>query len=210
MAITVSSAAESEALTTLTTIRSELGLDVESEQDALIDQYILEASRAIENYCRAKFAKQTITETLSSPGGKYMQLSRIPVVSITSITLEGVAVDAADYVLIEPESGIVFAEDGWTRTYGAYDYSVQYVYGYVLPSFSSGTINLPPDIELACRMLVKNVWFARSRDGAIRREQVEQVYEVEYKSPTILATNVNSMFTQEILALLAPYRELRL
>lgn len=181
MTITITSAAESYKLATVTQLKAILGITT-STDDTLMGVLLDRASAQVVGYCNQGFAKETITETLSSNGGYNLKLTRKPIVSITSITYDGTLVDASEYTLQEPAAGFVYNNNGWNCTYGEYLYSVVYVAGYVLPSFTAGTINLPLDITAACLDIAKTLYLNKDSDPTISKESVPDVYDATYGS----------------------------
>lgn len=180
MAITITSAAESKLLTTVSNFKELIGKS-DSVDDTLLGKIITRASEAVVSYCGREFAKQTYTETMKGDGSPFLKMSRIPIVSVTSVSYQGVAVTASDYVVNEPEQGVITNLNSyWYYTGYKYDYSVVYVAGYVLPTFTSGTPNLPADIEQAVLEVAKIMWFSRKDDLSVTQENVPEVYSVSY------------------------------
>lgn len=201
MPVTVVTPAESRKLTTVTAVKTDLGISG-SGDDAVIGEKIEMASRRIVSFCRREFAREIVTETLPGYGGNVLMLERTPVTTLTSVSYRGVAVDAANYSLSDREVGHVWNDNGWTDT--AYrtnglgeipamdsrkpDYSVVYTGGFWLPSFTatSGTaptdpaLLLPSDIELAARELAKSLYKGRRRDQAVKQESAVNVGSVTY------------------------------
>lgn len=181
MTITITAAAESYKLATVTQLKAILDITT-STYDTLMGILIDRASAQVVGYCNQNFAKETITETLSSNGGFHLKLTRKPIVSITSIMYDGTLVDASAYTLQEPAAGFIYNNNGWNYTYGEYLYSVVYVAGYVLPSFTSGTINLPLDLTSACLDIAKTLYLNKDSDPTISKESVPDVYDATYGS----------------------------
>lgn len=183
MAITINTAPETNDLTILRMVKDVLGIDdLDTSQDNLITDVIHRASALISRYCNRDFAKQTITETLPSIGGPNLMVSRFPIVSITHIKYQGETLDAADYVLQSPETGQIYSESDWINTQGVYDYEVKYIHGYVLPGFTTGTRNLPYDLEHGCIELAKLLYLSRDHNPHIESESVPNVYSVKYRT----------------------------
>lgn len=207
MAITVTAAAESRKLTTVANFKEMMDITV-STYDTFLGKLIDRASQAIVTYCGREFAKETVSETLSSKGNPFLWLSRTPVVSITSISHSGDALDTDEYDLQEPTQGKIFNTSGsWLYTGLSLDYTVVYVAGYVLPSFASGTITLPEDVQAAALELTKLMWLGRKQDSSVKSESVPDVYTVEYGSMSsgkLLTSN------GVIVDLLSPYRRFKL
>ena len=122
-------------------------LDItDGANDTLLGNIIQRGSDAVARFCNRVFAQRTVQETLPGPGGQLLKLKFSPVVTLTSITLDGETVDSATYTLIEPDAGMVYREAGWFYTGHAYDYAATYTHGNNLPDMT-GTDTLPHDIQ---------------------------------------------------------------
>lgn len=197
MAITISSAASTKQLTTLATLKADLGITT-TDDDTLLGLKIDQASAAIVSYCGREFAQETVVETLPAYGGMNILLTRTPVTTITSITYDSATVPAADYTLIEPTIGTVYNKSGWNDTRasltgisgikssrsGEYLYTATYTGGYILPGMA-GTRDLPHDIENACLQLAGMMYFNRKRDLGLKQESVSNVYSRTYSDSDI-------------------------
>lgn len=111
------------------------------------EQYIETASDYIRSYCDRDFMKQTYTE-YHRGGGQSITLDHYPVVSITSIAIEGTAISSDDYTLTDAQAGIV-EFDFWLEDTGSSDVYVTYVAGYSV-SPGTGEFQLPYDLKYAC------------------------------------------------------------
>lgn len=181
--------AASKQLTTLETVKSELGIS-DTGQDAFLSSLIDRASDAIVSFCGRPFAKESYRETLAGYGTNRLILSRTPVIAVSSITAD--SEDITDYLLEDPEAGILFRKRGWqwAPTLGwnisfhpignseNLNFTVEYTAGYVLPG-DEGTRTLPHDIEQACIDMVKTLYSAGERDPAITGERIGD-YQVSY------------------------------
>ena len=179
MTFIVTTAASSYKLTTVADLKALMKI-TSSTDDTLMSSCIDRASAQIVAFCNRGFAKETLTETVKSNGGINLVVKRTPIVSITSITLAGTLVDASAYSLDEPAAGFIYNENGWNCTYGKNSYSIVYVAGYVLPSFITGTINLPEEVSAACLELAKSLYLGGARDPNITRDSVPDVRDVTY------------------------------
>jgi len=207
MTITVVTTAQSTELTTLANVKLALGITV-TTNDTLIEQYIDRVSRAITDYVGRTFAAQEITETLEGRASQKLRLKKFPAVSIVEVKLDGTVVDAADYALQEPETGMIFKEDKWDDTFAKFDYAVRYQYGYQLPNDGSdlfGEEALPDSIEQAAIIMTSAMFLSRTRDPSIQKEAVPQVYSATYGGSGSVAT-IDTYFTAEVQNLLEPYR----
>jgi hypothetical protein len=145
---------------------------------------------------------------LPGPGGQLLKLKFSPVVTLTSITLDGETVDPDTYTLTEPDAGIIFRESYWAYTGHKYSYAVTYVHGYNLPDMS-GADTLPHDIQQAALEMCKGMWLARQRDPSVTMESVPDVYTVQYGGQGNGGALVGAL-PLNVQELLLPYRELKL
>jgi Phage gp6-like head-tail connector protein len=207
MAITVTVPPSTTKLIALADLKALLGI-TDGANDALLGNIIQRGSDAIARFCNRVFAQRTIIETLPGPGGQLLKLKFSPIVTLTSITLDGETVDSSTYTLTEPEAGIVFREAGWAYTGHKYSYTATYVHGYNLPDMT-GTDTLPYDIQQAALELCKGMWLARQRDPAVTMESVPDVYTVQYGGQGNGGALVGAL-PLNVQELLLPYRELKL
>lgn len=209
------------AFTMVATALDELGLSG-SSYDTRLERYILQNSAAIERYCDRSFRKGSRVETLRGTNTPRLVLDATPLVSITSIAVDGTTIAAADYEIEDADAGIVFNEAGWLR----YDYAVPnsiardriagtakadtvvtYVGGYVLPNDSTGTRNLPYEIEQACLMGVVAAFRQRGQDRNVGSKATGDA-SISYRLPnTIVGVEAVGTLPTEALSLLAPFRK---
>lgn len=155
------------AFCTLADLKTELGI-TDSLSDARLERRIIAASAVIESHCQRRFRRTTVTETLIGYGSPTLFISRTPIESVTSLSIDGTAIDSANYTL-DGDKGILRALTGawqWT-TYRAAtastppipgdeypDYSCIYIGGYFLPNDTApmpGTATALPDVLIeAC------------------------------------------------------------
>ncbi|MDQ3830609.1 MAG: phage head-tail connector protein [Candidatus Tectomicrobia bacterium] len=206
MAITVTVPPSTTKLILLADLKAVLGI-TDSANDTLLGAIIQRGSDAIARFCNRVFAQRTIIETLPGPGSQLLKLKFSPILTLTSIALDGETVDPDTYTLTDPDAGIVFCESYWAYTGHAYSYTATYVHGYNLPEMD-GTDTLPHDIQQAALELCKGMWLARQRDPAVSMESVPDVYTVQYgQGKNGVAVGAIPPNVQE---LLLPYRELKL
>ncbi len=179
------------ALTTLATLKEDLGISGSSDDDQL-NRIINAASDRVETYCQRSFYRVT-TETDRVPGYGWtkMYLARTPVNSITSVTYDGDTVDSDNYNLRDADSGLVEKAGGWVWsahnandiTKGPMPGSERYLYlftydgGWYTPKQydddNSNTRALPWDIEDACLEICRALWYAKKRgDPSIVSEKL--------------------------------------
>lgn len=208
------------ALTSLATMKDELGI-TDSSEDTRLERYINAASRMIASFCARTFEyNAAIVEKRAGRGDVYLLLARPPVWSVASVTFDGSAVDSASYEIHDTQAGELYSLYGWlwttNRNIGvAQDpapgnernlFTVTYAGGWQTPAQSpvSGVDALPVDIEQACIALVS---FLRGRRGADLSVQAESLmsYSVTYGAPAGADTGG---IPGPIAAMVAPYRHL--
>lgn len=200
--IEIIAAATNRKLTTLAAVKADLGL-TGAEEDARLDALIEQYSAAMVGWCGRPFALETLRETaFSRTATDGLMLSRWPIVSIASITVDGTAVAAEAYT-VDSTGGLVYQRQSghcgfwWPRGETVATYSA----GYVLPGEDERT--LPHDVERAAIMLVKAAFLASDRDPLVRSDSVDGVGTTTW-FPT-LGTAGDAM-PLEVQGLLAPYR----
>lgn len=205
--ITVTVAPETTDLTTKARFKAAMNISG-STDDAYIDTLIKQASVFIETYCNSQFAKRTVSELIRTEETKYLKLSCLPVRSVISITYQGDVVAAADYLLDLGSLGAVLnIEDCWNCTGYKYDYVAVYVFGYVLPSFSTGTVDPEGyDLENACQLMVNDAYSSRGSSSGIKRIDMPDVYAESYAGGEFVDTGINPQFSPRVAQILAPYK----
>ena len=165
--------------TTVARVALELGVTDETEQN-LLAFYIEEATDQIKNFCNRDFAYETgIVEKIEGNDTYLLYVDRTPLASITSITYEGTTIAASNYEIWNAGQGSIRRDDRiFERSYDNDRYIVTYTAGYVLPGTSGA--NLPPAIERACILLVKDMWQSRNREMNVSSERIDGVYQVTY------------------------------
>ncbi|HVJ31659.1 MAG TPA: hypothetical protein VND94_00975 [Terriglobia bacterium] len=203
--ITVVTPATTKSLTTRDRVKSELGVTSNSD-NAGIDALIADSSRIISSYCDRVFAQEVVSEVFRRGSWRPAEsiiLSRFPCTSIASLTEDGVAVAGSNWEA-DPETGIIRRLSGdslscWTAS----KIIVAYTAGYVLPGNPSR--DLPEDIERACLMLTKLMYFSRSRDPLVKEETIDGVGSASYY---VRGAMDMSIMPVEITSLIEPYRRI--
>lgn len=181
--LVVTTAATVTRLAQLSTLKAELGITTGDLDESLALQ-LDQASNAIESYLGRRLATETVTETFRGwtdlPGGEELMLGRYPIQSVTSVTVDGVLLDPA-YYLIDQGKGALYridADDALTPWDAASKIAVVYTAGYTLPGEASRT--LPAAIERACLDVAKAGYFSTQRDPALKEMEVPGVLRESY------------------------------
>lgn len=119
-------------LDTLVNVKARLGITT-TDFDAFLTAQIQLVSDVIESYCRRRFKSSSYKQTFYREDVQpsvHMELFHFPVSSITSILVDTVAMDAANYRL-NPPTGMVRALNGlWFGGWGSLKTEVTYVAGF--------------------------------------------------------------------------------
>jgi hypothetical protein len=195
--LTVLIPASSRALTTLATVKDEIGI-TDDTADARLQRWIDEASERIETYLGRVLASETVRETFrltGAPGS--LGLARRPVTAIASIEVDGVTL-ASDQYEIDATAGLLHTISGDRRVWW-FGRSVTVIYTAGYASISA----LPRPIEAACLGLLRHRWAARDRDPMLRSLAIPGVATEQY---WVGATGDDGDLPPEIAALLDPFR----
>ena len=163
-------------LTTLATVKTELGI-TDTDNDAWLQTKITQTSVAIASACRRVFQQETVADYFNlgwRSCDEALVLSRFPVNEVVSVT-ESNSVLAADQYDVDSSKGMLYRMRGdcrsaWTGGRIAVTYSA----GYVLLT------TLPHDLEQACILLVKQNYFAKTRDPLIKSVAIPGVSTYDY------------------------------
>ena len=206
MGLVVTIAAPTTHLVTEAAVKAELGITTGAD-DALLQRLIRRVSSQIVDACGQALARETVRETLPGTDTERLMLARTPIVSVTTVTIDGRTV--TDYTIEDAAAGFLARENGWPRSgYAITSLAndsvagtargtivVTYVAGYVLEAFSTGTPTLPGVLEAAAMAMVRESYLGRAQDPTITSERLgdwSQTY-----SPTT---------RQQMLDAIAPYR----
>lgn len=206
-------------LTTLANIKDDLAIPTtDTSSDATLVRFITEQSALVAQYCNRVFPIETVQDVIYPDRDPYpyqvtgmmseLQLSRWPVVSVTSVT-DQVFV-GVDNTLIEGSDFIVDLERGWLTKldpntgyptgWSPDQYTVQYEAGY----FTPGTINPPADLEMAALRLITARFKARGRDPFLRSQGEPGVGQEQYWIGAL--PGQTGPFPPDIAAVLEKYR----
>ncbi len=139
-------------LTTLENAKQYLGLTAAAD-DTLLGRLITAASAWIKSFLNRDVLETAYLDTFDGTGTPKLMLPQYPITSLTSVTVDGVAVDLAT---------LVFRGAVLTRTDGAI---FPMGYGNVAVSYKAGFTAIPADIEQACVEIVGWNYKVRDRIG---------------------------------------------
>lgn len=206
MSLTVTSGATSYALTTVTRVKTELGIDTyDFSKDEYLKAVINEASDIMANETGRTFVKQTYLETLSGNNRPVLMLRKFPVISVSKVVYCGTTLASSSYNIQDASVGFLYKRTGWIDTpilsggwsatqvgveqmqVGSIEpYSVTYSAGWVAPTTASTAITrtLPYDVEQATVTLVSASYNALGRDPMVKMERtgdsIQSLFDVPY------------------------------
>lgn len=141
--------------------------------DSILIHMINDATAAIEKHCQRRFASTSYTDRLDGTDRKLLYLCNKPIISVSSVTIDGTAITAAsDYdddsqYWIEPKFngvkciGAIYRADKWDA--GSQNVVVSYTAGYA---------SIPDDIRRACNMLIKEWYNIYQNEEGLKSESI--------------------------------------
>jgi hypothetical protein len=173
---TVTAPTGSYDLTTLADVKAELMI-TDDLSDTWLSSVISRISAQIRLYCNRVFQVETLQDAIyyqmdpypyQVPGGvMQLQLSRWPIVSIASVTINNqiasplVLTQGTDFT-VDPNTGILIRLNSYTG------YPMIWEDDPTVIVYQAGYETVPLDLEDACIRLIKMKWFARTRDPLLK------------------------------------------
>jgi uncharacterized phiE125 gp8 family phage protein len=199
MSLTIVTAATSYNLTSVSAVRSQLGLTDNSEGENLA-RWISQASDTISKFCNRVFAEETVAETFRLKCREEgLLLKRFPVSAIVSVVENDITLTATDYELANEGDGGVLNRLRSDREceWPIGKIVVTYTAGYALPT------DLPDGIERAAIMLVSQYRNTSDRDPQIRSEAIEGAGSTSYFD----GLETQSGLAPEVIGLISKHRK---
>jgi uncharacterized phiE125 gp8 family phage protein len=206
--------AESELLTTLDRVKSELQIATDAN-DEMLKAKIAEASSDIQAAVGKRLPREDVKETFwhdhdvhplraarfGNPAQTTLFLNRTPVSAIASVTVDDIALDSSQ-VRLDPDAGLIdrLSPDGFPCSWCfCKSVIVTYTGGYVLPGNTGRS--LPYGIEGAVVALVSDYWASRGRDPTLRSESIPGLIDRQFwvgavGDPGLLPPRVLASITQ--------------
>jgi hypothetical protein len=176
---TVTTAAASYDLVTLDIVKDELGI-TDNSKNSVLQRYITSASAMAAQYCNRVFPAETLQDEIWAardpwpriiPGGlPSLQLARWPIVSVTSVTENGVAlVQDTDFTISAAAGQLIRLDvNGYPRMWPIYPLVVVYVAGFA---------TIPVDVQDAVTRMVTRRYASKGRDPNLRQQSIPGVLE---------------------------------
>jgi hypothetical protein len=178
----VVTAATSFDLTTLAVVKDELDV-LDNSKNTSLQRYISSASAAVMQYCNRTLVVETVSdEFLPIRDRSYvimsekivpLQLTRWPVVSVTSVTENGSDLDEDVDYLVDPDTAQLTRLDtsGEPCNWAAFIIKVVY---------SAGYNPIPLDVADAVVRMVTKRYAAKGRDSTLKQESIPGVLERQF------------------------------
>lgn len=163
-------------LCVLQDVKTYLGI-TDTNTDTVLTALISSVSAAIETYCNRTFAQTTYTETRNGGCGQKLYLANGPVVSVSSVSVNGQAVPAAPDAV---SYGFVWdATTVYIRPGGGGPQEFTKGFQNVTVTYSAGYATTPADVNQACVLWVASLFAKRQRIDK-RNETLGQQQTIGY------------------------------
>jgi hypothetical protein len=163
--------ASSHDLVTLVNLKADLAIAVTTD-DTFLSRAIAKASQAAGQFCNRVFVDEKVQDVfdigfprLQWAGERVLQTSRFPVSAITSITEHGTPLVRDTDYRIDPATGCMLRLNaaGQVISWGSTP---------VTAIYNGGFATIPLDLQDAVTTIVKSLRFNRTRDPALRSENI--------------------------------------
>jgi uncharacterized phiE125 gp8 family phage protein len=163
-----------------------------TDDDAVLTSLIARASAAIVSYLSFNPNTAGYRETTETGiGQSYVLLSRMPVSSITIVTVDGVTLSAGGYRLDSASGLLARTSDSRSRAWeGRAVVTIEYTAGYT---------DTPADLQQAALTLISSEWAARGKDPGLKGIGIGSI-SLTYFTPDALPSIAS------VAPLLSPYR----
>lgn len=184
-------------LISLDDFKDDWGIDTVND-DTFIARAITRCSRAAANFLNRTLGVETVQDEIALHRDQWpfsvhdrperLQLSRWPIVAVTSVTVDGIALVEGTDFLTDAASGQLERLDisGNAKAWCGSTVIVVYSAGFNLPGQAkvTGAQDLPDDIEDAVSRMAYTRYAERRRDPLVKSEYVDGVGRQEYIVPT--------------------------
>lgn len=203
-------------------ISTDVAADLNITSDATVSRVVTAASQMIASYLGYPVHQSEQTEYPLGTGRAFLILSRSPIQSVASVTVNGKALGSSDYRILSKEGMLQSMAGKWPLVTSIEGFTtwiegqplpdpdaltVTYTAGYVTPGQNAvdpqtyPTVTLPPDIIEAAIALSCGLYRSRGLDPNVSGEHLGQ-WSVSYRDRS-------GVIPPEVRAMLAPYRRIR-
>lgn len=183
--LTVITAAASQDLVALSTVKSALGV-TDNKQDDTLARLISQASAMIASYCNRVFIQETVTETFRAEHqlrfttyrqdqrNAFLLLKRRPLATILSVTECAISLDSTEYD-VDLKEATLERVCGERSAYWSGTSIVTYIGGYLLA-------DVPADLQGAAIDLVAYSQQRAAHDPTLRTRDIPGVMSTTYQN----------------------------
>lgn len=147
-------------LATLTQVKEYIGNSADNTDDALLTRLITAVSELIERSCNRVFGSTVYSEARDGNGLDFMVFSNRPVITVSSITVDGVTIPQSTNHAV---AGWVLA-NGWKVALRG-GYTFRQGIQNVSMIYTAGFASVPADVVQACCLMVGLFYKERDRMG---------------------------------------------
>jgi hypothetical protein len=214
--LTVATRATHQKLAALADLKAQLGITGTGD-DTELGKVIARRSAVMAAYCRLApdqngargFGRETLEVTyVASDRSRDADLLlpwRVPVVSVTSVVEDGIALAAADYRLHGSSALLERLSGDDPVSWSSRKIVVTCVAGWLC--FDEGAPTVPEDVQAVCLEECKAAWLGRKRDPLLRSEELPDVYSAGYALQGATGgMEGQAGLMQSTVEVLAPYR----
>jgi hypothetical protein len=148
-------------LTTLQAARSRLG-QTSDVDDVNLQRAISATSAQIESFCSRKFTAADYVERYDGTGKPTLTLRQYPIISVTSVAINGYAIIAGDPTVPIPTGFFVRQPRTLVLATQSFSLGIQNILISYRAGFEPGTI--PADLESCCLEWLQEIYFNRTVD----------------------------------------------
>jgi len=157
------------ALTSVANVKYVWGrAQTDTSHDDRIATLINLLSGRIEDWCGRKFKSAAYdTPDINAVydgediASEHLQLRQYPIITLTSLTIDGEVIDSDEY-LIYKEEGRIYYQDGWGSGTGNFGAKQN-----VVVSYTAGYATIPPGLENCCAMWAIMLLEGQMKDSKI-------------------------------------------
>ena len=201
---TIITPALSADLVDLDAAKDELKLPAsDTQHDAFLTRAIAQVSAAIASYCNRVFAAETVRDViLIGLAGEQLQLSRFPVIAITSAAVS--TGSGGQQLLTEGTDYLVDPARGWLIRLGLGGTPTSWYGVPTTVTYQAGYQDIPADLQEASLRLVTARFHQRGRDPTLRSQSQPGLGDQTYWVGNV--PGASGPFPEDILAVLDTYR----
>lgn len=194
----------------LSDVKTYLGI-TSSGTDQVLSALITNASSFIERYCNRAFEQASYTETRNGNGADAIYLRNAPIVSVQSVSVDGVSIPAApdttSYGYVFDEHKVYLRGDARVNPitpgiFAGYPPRFQRGVQNIVIAYTAGFATIPADVNQACVELVAAK--LAKRDRVDKSSETLGTQQTQAYSMADMPASVKTALAQWIVPMVAP------